>query len=104
MTFDDYQRSALRTTNPALTSSERLIDAAAGLAEESGELLGLVRKQAFQQRSAPPERFVEELGDVLWCVAVTADALGLSMDSVAEANLRKLERRHPLGFTGGESR
>src|SRR2546429_9138186 len=95
MTFDDYQRSALRTTNPALTSSERLIDAAAGLAEESGELLGLVRKQALQQRSAPPERFVEELGDVLWCVAVTAGPLGAALESPAGAKPPKLRPRPP---------
>jgi len=104
MTLDDYQHSALRTTNPALTSRERLLDASAGLAEEAGEVLGLVRKRAFQQREVDAQRFVEELGDVLWCLAVTADALGLSLDAVADANLRKLERRHAPGFRAGDSR
>jgi len=98
MTFDDYQQAALRTTNPALTPDERLLDAAAGLAEEAGEVLGLVRKRAFQQRDVERDRFVEELGDVLWCAAVTADALGLSLADVARANLRKLQQRHPHGF------
>jgi NTP pyrophosphatase (non-canonical NTP hydrolase) len=104
MTFDAYQRAALRTTNPALTPDERLLDAAAGLAEEAGEVLGLARKRVFQQRDAGAARFVEELGDVLWCVAVTADALGLSLTEVAEANLSKLETRHPDGFRLGDSR
>jgi|SRR5689334_13195786 NTP pyrophosphatase (non-canonical NTP hydrolase) len=101
---DQFQRSALRTTNPALTPDERLLDAAAGLAEESGEVLGLVRKRVFQQRDAGRERFVEELGDVLWCLAVTADALGISLGEVAEGNRRKLEQRHPQGFQIGDSR
>lgn len=98
MTFDDYQRAALRTTNPALTADQRLLDAAAGLAEEAGEVLGLVRKRVFQHRESGRDRFAEELGDALWCLAVTADALGLSLDEIARANQRKLEQRHPDGF------
>ena len=104
MTLDDYQRAALRTANPVLGPNERLLDAAAGLAEEAGEVLGLVRKRIFQQRDAGSERFVEELGDVLWCLAITADALGISLGDVAEANWRKLEQRHPDGFQIGETR
>jgi NTP pyrophosphatase (non-canonical NTP hydrolase) len=98
MTLDEYQQAALRTTNPALSSDAQLLDAAAGLAEEAGEVLGLVRKRAFQQREVSGERFTEELGDALWCLSVTANALGLSLGDVAGANLRKLEARHPRGF------
>src|SRR5437763_15108134 len=98
MTFDEYQRNALRTANPALSSDERLLDAAAGLAEEAGEVLGLVRKQVFQRRETDRQRFIEELGDALWCLAVTADTLGVSLAEVADANLQKLARRHPQGL------
>ena len=98
MNLDAYQQSALRTINPALDDRDRLIDAAAGLAEESAELLGLVRKRVFQQREVSESRLTEELGDVLWCLAVTADTLGLSLSTVAAANQAKLARRHPTGF------
>ena len=98
MTLDEYQQAALRTVNPALAPNERLLDAAAGLAEEAGEVLGLVRKQLFQRRTAGREKFLEELGDALWCLNVTADALGISLGEIAEANVRKLQVRHPNGF------
>ena len=98
MNLDDYQRSALRTVNPALDDRDRLLDASAGLAEEAAEVLGLVRKQVFQRRQVEPERMVEELGDVLWCLAVAADSLGISLSKVAEENQAKLARRHPGGF------
>ena len=98
MNLDDYQRSALRTVNPALDDRDRLLDASAGLAEEAAEVLGLVRKQVFQQREVESARMVEELGDVLWCLAVTADALGISLSNVAEANQEKLARRYAGGF------
>ena len=103
MSFDDYQRAALRTANPVLTEDERLLDAAAGLAEEAGEVLGLVRKRVFQQRDAGTERMTEELGDALWCLTMTAASLGLSLADVAAANVRKLERRHPRGFVAEDS-
>ena len=98
MNLDDYQLSALRTVNPALGDRDRLLDASAGLAEEAAEVLGLVRKRLFQQRAVEEARMVEELGDVLWCLAVTADALGISLSRVAEENQAKLARRHPGGF------
>jgi len=98
MTLDEYQRAALRTANPALAPDQRLLDAAAGLAEEAGEVLGLVRKRVFQQRDTDRDRFIEELGDALWCLAVTAESLGVSLGNVADSNLAKLARRHPAGF------
>lgn len=104
MTLDHYQRAALRTVNPALGPDERLLDAAAGLAEEAGEVLGLIRKRIFQRRDVGRERLTEELGDVLWCLATTADTLGLSLEAIADANLAKLARRHPDGFRPEPSR
>jgi NTP pyrophosphatase (non-canonical NTP hydrolase) len=99
MNFDDYQQAALRTINPALDQRDRLLDAGAGLAEEAAEVLGLIRKQVFQQRDVSDARITEELGDVLWCLAVTADTLGLSLSKIAEANHVKLSKRHPDGFS-----
>ena len=101
MTFDEYQNAAQRTVNPALDDRDRLLDASAGLAEEAGELLGLVRKRVFQQRETDVARLTEELGDVLWCLAVTAKSLGLSLEDIAVANQEKLSRRHPKGFGTG---
>jgi NTP pyrophosphatase (non-canonical NTP hydrolase) len=98
MTLDDYQAAARRTINPALNDSDRLLDAAAGLSEEAGEFLGLVRKRAFQSRNVPRDKLTEELGDALWCLAMAADCLGLQLSDVAATNVRKLENRHPDGF------
>jgi NTP pyrophosphatase (non-canonical NTP hydrolase) len=98
MNLDDYQRAALRTTNPALSDRDRLLDASAGLAEEAAEVLGLVRKRVFQNRDTDRVKLVEELGDVLWCLAVTAHTLGISLDDVAVQNQAKLANRHPDGF------
>ena len=99
--LDDYQRAATRTVNPALSDKQRLLDAAAGLAEEAGEVLGLVRKHVMQQRVLDRATVVEELGDALWCLAIVADTLGVTLSDVARANEAKLRDRHPDGFSAG---
>ena len=98
MTLDEFQNGALRTVNTSLGDRDRLLDVAAGLSEEASEVLGLVRKQVFQGRAVDKARFSEELGDVLWCVAVAAHSLGLTLEQVADANQAKLTARHPNGF------
>jgi NTP pyrophosphatase (non-canonical NTP hydrolase) len=99
MTFDEYQYAALRTVNPSLERRDQLLDASAGLAEEAAEVLGLIRKRVFQQREISDESILEELGDVLWCLAVAAHTLGIPLSRVAEHNEAKLRRRHPDGWS-----
>lgn len=95
MTLDEYQERAARTMNAALAPDERLLDAAAGLAEEAGEVLGLVRKSVYRQRELDANALAEELGDALWCVAAVASSAGLSLETVAAANIEKLRIRYP---------
>lgn len=104
MTLSDYQSAAERTINAKLSSPERLLDAAAGLAEESGEILGLVRKHVFQSHPLARERLESELGDALWCLAITAGSAGLSLEQVAAANVAKLRARYPDGYTDNASK
>ncbi|MGH7677174.1 MAG: nucleoside triphosphate pyrophosphohydrolase family protein [Gemmatimonadaceae bacterium] len=98
MTLDDYEQAAARTLNPKLSDTERLLDAAAGLAEESGEILGIVRKHAYQSRPLDKEKLTLELGDALWCLTMTAGSAGLSLEQVAAANVAKLRARYPGGY------
>lgn len=103
MTFDEYEADAARTLNGALGARERLLDAAAGLAEESGEVLGVVRKHAFFGHPLDRDRLRVELGDALWCLAMTARAAGLTLDECAAGNVAKLKARYPDGFTREDS-
>jgi NTP pyrophosphatase (non-canonical NTP hydrolase) len=95
MTLDDYQTAAARTVNQSLDAHGRLMDAAAGLSEEAGEVLAHVRKHLFQNRRLDRERVAEELGDALWCLAAVAREAGLSLGDVAAGNLRKTAERGP---------
>lgn len=103
LTLAEYQRAASRTINQSLTRDDRLVDAAAGLAEEAGEVLGLVRKHVFMHHDLDRARLIAELGDALWCLTGVADAAGVSLDDVAAANLEKLRRRYPDGYSDAAS-
>jgi NTP pyrophosphatase (non-canonical NTP hydrolase) len=103
MTLDEYEAAAARTVNAKLSDQERLLDAAAGLAEESGEILGLVRKHVFQTHALDRDRITKELGDALWNIAMTARAAGISLEQVATANIAKLRDRYPSGYSDESS-
>lgn len=103
MTLDDYETAAARTVNTRLSDTERLLDAAAGLAEEAGEILGLVRRHAFQSHTLARDRLQAELGDALWCLTVAARSAGFTLDQVASANVAKLRTRYPEGYSDRDS-
>jgi len=94
-TLAGYQSEARRTINLTLTDEQRLLDASAGLAEEAGEVLAHVRKHVFQGPPLDREALTLELGDALWCLAIAADTLGVSLADVARRNVEKLRLRYP---------
>jgi NTP pyrophosphatase (non-canonical NTP hydrolase) len=95
LTLNEYQKSAARTLNARLSDQEKLLDGAAGIAEEAGEVLAHVRKHLYQGRELDRERLAEELGDVLWCVAAVATMSGVDLSDIARRNQQKLAARHP---------
>ena len=103
MTMEEYEQLAARTVNPSLTREQRLLDAAAGLAEEAGEVLGLVRKHLFMAHPIDVARLTVELGDALWCLTTAAGALGVPLEGVAAANIAKLRKRYPDGYSDAKS-
>jgi NTP pyrophosphatase (non-canonical NTP hydrolase) len=103
MDLNEYQQAARRTAIYA--DHHRVIYPALGLASEAGEVAGKVKKVLRDQGGdfarAPLDAIKDELGDVLWYVAVLAGDLGLSLDEIAAANLGKLASRKERGRLGG---
>ena len=103
MDLNQYQQAARRTAIYA--EQHRVIYPALGLASEAGEVAGKIKKVLRDQggdfASAPLEAIKDELGDVLWYVAVLAGDLGLSLEQIAAANLDKLASRQARDRLGG---
>lgn len=103
MTLNEYQALAQRTSNKALDAKGHLFNGVLGLAGEAGECADLVKKCYFQDARPIDDALIDELGDVLWYVAETAKAIGLSLEEVARRNVDKLRRRYPEGFSADKS-
>jgi NTP pyrophosphatase (non-canonical NTP hydrolase) len=103
MDLNDYQQAARRTV--IYPDHHRVLYPTLGLASEAGEVAGKIKKVLRDQGGnfgrAPIDAIKDELGDVLWYVAVLAGDLGLSLDEIAAANLGKLASRKERGLLSG---
>lgn len=104
MTINEYQRLAMTTLNPALSQKDVLINGVMGLCGEAGEAIDLVKKHLAQGHDLDREALLKELGDVAWYLAETAYALDTDLESVLAANIEKLKKRFPEGFSSERSR
>ena len=108
MTPNEYQRNAMRTASGISTSCPEnlLLQGVMGMSGESGEALDIVKKIMFQGHElneATKEHLIRELGDVLWYVATTAEALDTDLETVMQVNIDKLRARYPKRFDAERS-
>lgn len=108
MTPNKYQKAALRTESPlpwmkADDNSLRILHGLMGLNGEAGEAIDVFKKHLFQGHALDREHLAKELGDVMWYLALVADALGYSLEKVMQMNLDKLAARYPDGFESEKS-
>lgn len=102
MTPNEYQELALYTANKN-TKYPRIINGVLGLAGEAGECADVVKKHLFQGHELDKEKLLDEIGDVLWYCAYSADALGLKLEDIMQHNVDKLKKRYPEGFVAERS-
>lgn len=102
MTFHEYQVDALRTAKTFNHLATDLTHASLGLATETGEFTTIVKRAAIYNApiaEAEINHMVEELGDILWYVALAAEHVGVSLNRIAELNIAKLRRRFPERYS-----
>lgn len=149
--FADFTAFALSKCNKNLSPSQFQDMIHAGLLGETGEVIDLLKKELFHGRAIPREKYLEELGDMLFyasllpdgqpsapafsailstkgdfedarlialsqvllfasmrmgnrmwtcsLVLATAERFGFGVEEVIEANIAKINKRYPDGFT-----
>ncbi|HEX6121886.1 MAG TPA: nucleoside triphosphate pyrophosphohydrolase family protein [Ktedonobacterales bacterium] len=101
MDADTYQEQAMRTAGDVRGPGPQhgLIVAALGLTGEAGEVADLVKKHVAQGHPIEREKLLEEAGDIAWYLARLCAALDARLGDVLQANIEKLWRRYPEGFS-----
>lgn len=103
MTSEEYQEAVMRTCG-AVLDTDRFLMAGLGIAGEAGEIADLVKKVRYHDHKPNGEKFVEELGDLLWYTVVMCEALGVTLEDVMKYNIEKLQKRYPDGFDAERSK
>ena len=103
MTLNEYQKEALITEswmpwNEIDIDKLRLMNGLMGLNGEAGEAIDILKKYLFQGHEFDCEHLAKELGDVAWYLAISAAALGYTLEEVLQMNVEKLRARYPDGF------
>lgn len=109
MTPEEYVAGALKTEAPTLDAAVRtsdcirLLHAGMGFCTEAGEFQDALKRFIFYGKTVDETNLVEELGDLMWYIAIACDALGVSLEEVMEKNNRKLRTRFPDKFNEGDA-
>lgn len=117
MTPSEYIQNALRTfamtesggisfasAEPDKTSEFLMFDAnlqhvAEGLVTESAELLDALKKYKFYRKPLDVVNLKEEMGDLLYYLAIGCHVLNTTFEQLMAQNISKLKARYPEGFS-----
>lgn len=105
MKFSEYQ-TFIKETLIYPHQGENLAYPALGLTGEAGEVADKIKKIIRDNNGVLDEvrrnDIVQELGDVLWYLAALSSELGVTLEDVAEQNIKKLRDRKQRGTLQGE--
>jgi NTP pyrophosphatase (non-canonical NTP hydrolase) len=85
-----------RISDPKIVN---LLHAAIGCATETGEIQDALKRHVFYGKELDEPNLVEELGDVLWYVALLCHTLNVDLEDAMKKNIEKLAERYPDKFT-----
>jgi NTP pyrophosphatase (non-canonical NTP hydrolase) len=114
MDLHEYVKAVLVTEScdwsaiqPRLIQQGRTLHAVAGIVTEAGELQDALKKHLFYGRPLDRTNLIEELGDLMWYVALLCDEIAQGqvitgadvLADVLTRNIAKLKARYAGKFT-----
>lgn len=102
MQLIQYQQLAQRTEK-ALDRNAALQHGMLGVITEAGELGDAIKRAVIYGKDLDTANVEEELGDLLWYMAVIANNLQIDLGAAAARNIEKLRVRHPEKYTDADA-
>lgn len=76
-----------------------LMHATLGIAGESGEIVDAVKKHVIYNKDLDVANMREEIGDIMWYIALACRTLDFDMEEILQENIEKLAKRYPEKYT-----
>ena len=95
--------NTLKNIEDTSYSTPRLVHAAFGMQTETAEFTDALKKALFYGKPLDTINLKEELGDLLWYVAIAMDELGTDFETEMDRVIAKLEARYPEKFTADKA-
>jgi|DEB0MinimDraft_6_1074348.scaffolds.fasta_scaffold55822_3 NTP pyrophosphatase (non-canonical NTP hydrolase) len=92
---NDFEGISSRLEN---RNTVRLLHAGLGVATEAAEIADILKKHVYYGKPLDKTHLKEEIGDVLYYLAIAIDALDSDFQTLKDANIAKLKTRYPDGF------
>ena len=70
-----------------------------GIVTEAGELMDSIKKAKIYGQKLDKTNLIEELGDIMWYIALLTDELSTSFEEIWYKNIKKLKVRYPKKYT-----
>lgn len=94
----EYQKFCLKVAKLDFQNKqEELADWGLGAAGEAGDLAGCIKKTLFHKNDQTAG-IRENIGDVMWYLAMICNHFNWDFDQVLGENVDKLSKRYPQGF------
>lgn len=93
---NDYETIAKRIEDVDII---RLLHASMGLSTEAAEFTDALKRHIFYGKELDKVNLKEELGDMLYYVAMACNVMEIDFESVMQTNIDKLSARYPDKFT-----
>lgn len=100
MKIELYQKKSLRTMK---IDDSTVQHCCLGISGEAGEVIDLIKKSIYYNKTLDRAKVTEELGDLMFYIVNLASALDIRMDTVLRMNVDKLYERFPNGFSKKEA-
>lgn len=102
MDIIEYQEASERTLIDK-GHDLNLLHAAMGIGTEAGELLDAFKRKIFYGKDLDVVNVKEEIGDLMWYVAILLRELDLDFHEILDLNIEKLKARFPDKFSEGKA-
>ena len=98
MELKEYQKFCKKTAKKFDDKDKEILTWGLGIAGEAGDVAGCIKK-TFSHGDDQKNGIRENLGDTMWYITMICNFFGWNIEDVLEDNIKKLEKRHPNGFS-----